>query len=170
MNTTASTAGCYFVTTVAGVPTTPETKRGSSVFVLISGLTIIASATNPAFAQTTISGADQGNGSPHHSGTPRAVRANDFLNSIGVGTHMSQGADDPSQVASSGRDQLCKTREGWGVYFRSNCGIEQSGLRFRIVFHHSARARSARGRMPRRRLARRQASHTFPAITPNNRK
>jgi hypothetical protein len=53
MNTTASTAGCYFVTTVAGVPTTPETKRGSSVFVLISGLTIIASATNPAFAQTT---------------------------------------------------------------------------------------------------------------------
>jgi hypothetical protein len=35
------------------------------------------------------------------SGVPRAVRANDFLNSIGVATHMSQGADDPAQVASS---------------------------------------------------------------------
>jgi hypothetical protein len=34
-------------------------------------------------------------------GEPRPVRANDFLNSIGVGTHMSQGADAPAQVIYS---------------------------------------------------------------------
>ena len=96
MNIIPSIANCCLTTTVAGIRTTPETKRGSGFLALVlCQIVIIASAPNVALAQTTTTEEGQG------KGAPRAVRANDFLNSIGIATHMSQGDDDPTQVASS---------------------------------------------------------------------
>ena len=37
----------------------------------------------------------------NHAQADTAVRSNDFLNSIGASTHMSQGEDDPAQVAAT---------------------------------------------------------------------
>jgi hypothetical protein len=93
--TIPSTANCCFITTIVGVPTRSRAKtRSGLVASILCPIVLMAFAANVALAQTTIS-------EPDHSSATRAVRANDFLNSIGVATHMSQGADDPSQVASS---------------------------------------------------------------------